>query len=226
MSFIFQGEEEGEAVEEEEKIRYDLEKLVDFPGFNMPVPEGFRDDGGGRGGRGRWPPPLRADQSKEAMVKELGDRVVTGYVRGEMQDTGNEDDVGAIKDRKRKMPEDGEEKEEEEGEEDDGPPGAKKLALSGALKSDEVKLVNEGTPIVDTYSPYEALPSQQAWAVGTTDHILFENLPDSTGKWDQMRGVLQKGREMRKSLQKKKTQEETTEENGSTQVATEGDSNA
>lgn len=31
--------EEGEILEEEDKIRYDLSKLIQFPGFNAPMPE-------------------------------------------------------------------------------------------------------------------------------------------------------------------------------------------
>ena len=40
------GEEDGEIMEEQEKIQYSLEKLIEWPGFNSPVPEKFRDETG------------------------------------------------------------------------------------------------------------------------------------------------------------------------------------
>ncbi len=199
------GEEEGEAREEEEKVRYNADKLVAWPGFNAPMPEKCRDDARGNG-RG-CPPPMKRQQSLDAMLEELGDRMHTGYSRGEMQDTTSsspppssskvakyDEVVGAegVQPRKRRLSPGGEGREE-------GEPAEKQL--SGALRSDEVQMVNEGTPIVTRYSPYGSLPSQQAWAKDTTDHILFENLPDSTGKWDDMLKVIKRGREVRKRMQ-------------------------
>lgn len=35
--------EDGEILEEEDKIRYDLSKLIKFPGFNVPLPENAVD---------------------------------------------------------------------------------------------------------------------------------------------------------------------------------------
>jgi zinc finger CCHC domain-containing protein 8 len=65
-----------------------------------------------------------------------------------------------------------------------------------------VVTVAEGTPIAASCSPFRALPDRTKWAKDTTDHILFENLPDSTGKWDQMLEVLKRGRSTKRdSLQ-------------------------
>lgn len=38
-----EGDETGEVFEEGEKDRYDIQKLIHFPGFNVPLPEGFID---------------------------------------------------------------------------------------------------------------------------------------------------------------------------------------
>lgn len=37
--------EDGEVLEEEDKIKYDLSKLIQFPGFNAPLPENSIDVG-------------------------------------------------------------------------------------------------------------------------------------------------------------------------------------
>ncbi len=62
----------------------------------------------------------------------------------------------------------------------------------------EVLSVDHGTPICTLYSPYASLPAQPKWATNTTDHIMFENLPESTGKYENIRGILQKIREKSK----------------------------
>lgn len=56
-----------------------------------------------------------------------------------------------------------------------------------------------GTPVLK-FSPYNQLPSGEKFSVGVCDVINFENLPDSTGKYEQMRGVLGKVREKLKRL--------------------------
>jgi len=67
------------------------------------------------------------------------------------------------------------------------------VASSGATMG-TVKSRDEGTPIVTSYSPFTALPDSSKWTTMTTDHIFFENLPDSTGKYEQFKEVLKKCR--------------------------------
>ena len=38
------GEEEGELLDASEKAQFDIEKLVEWPGFNSPLPKDYRDD--------------------------------------------------------------------------------------------------------------------------------------------------------------------------------------
>lgn len=57
-----------------------------------------------------------------------------------------------------------------------------------------VKSVHLGTPILPSTSPYNKLPSSEKFSKDICDIINFENLPDSTGKFEQMSGVLQKVR--------------------------------
>ncbi len=196
-----QGEEEGETREEEEKVRYDLDRLVRWPGFNAPVPEDCRDEAEASRRTDGWPPPMRREHSVDAMMESLGDKAHTGYVRGEMQDTtttSGETTPAASRKRRMSCEEDGETSDKKK---------RRDLSLADALRSDEVRAVSEGTPIVTLHSPYESLPSQSAWAKDTTDHILFENLPDSTGKWDDMLKVIKRGREMRSKIDEDGKQE-------------------
>ena len=69
--------------------------------------------------------------------------------------------------------------------------------------SSKVKHVDDGTPIVQMHSPFTSLPDQDKWTTNTTDHILFENLPDSTGKYDQMVEILKKVRTKKTQLNDK-----------------------
>ena len=65
--------------------------------------------------------------------------------------------------------------------------------------STKVKQIDDGTPIVQMHSPFTSLPAQDKWTTNTTDHIFFENLPEATGKYDQMAEILKKVRNSKKS---------------------------
>ena len=69
--------------------------------------------------------------------------------------------------------------------------------------STKVRQVDDGTPIVQMHSPFTSLPAQDKWTTNTTDHILFENLPDATGKYDQMVEILKKVRTKKNSQNEK-----------------------
>ena len=47
-----------------------------------------------------------------------------------------------------------------------------------------------GTPICEMFSPFGNLPKYDNFGKDMTEHIAFENLPNYTGNWDKMRGVL------------------------------------
>ena len=66
------------------------------------------------------------------------------------------------------------------------------------LREIEVLSVDPGTPICTLYSPFPNLPAQSKWATNTTDHIMFENLPESTGKYENIRDIILKIRENKK----------------------------
>lgn len=62
--------------------------------------------------------------------------------------------------------------------------------------------VTVGTPIIKSISPFSKLPCPEKFSKNICDVINFENLPDSTGKYDQMIGVLQKVRNTLAELNK------------------------
>ncbi|KZC13326.1 PREDICTED: zinc finger CCHC domain-containing protein 8 homolog isoform X2 [Dufourea novaeangliae] len=64
-----------------------------------------------------------------------------------------------------------------------------------------IKSIDLGTPILQSTSPYNRLPSSEKFSKNICDVINFENLPDSTGKYEQMTGVLQKVRDTLAKLQ-------------------------
>lgn len=61
------------------------------------------------------------------------------------------------------------------------------------VKSTIIKESHMGTPVLK-FSPYDNLPNGENFKVGVSDVINFENLPDSTGKYEQMKVVLKKVR--------------------------------
>lgn len=74
-------------------------------------------------------------------------------------------------------------------------PEPKKLITEFSTPSrGTVKSVVLGTPILESTSPYSKLPSVDKFSKDVCDLMNFENLPDSTGKYEQMTGILQKVR--------------------------------
>ncbi|EAA09466.4 AGAP005070-PA [Anopheles gambiae str. PEST] len=58
-----------------------------------------------------------------------------------------------------------------------------------------LKRMSLGTPILKAFTPYDTLPSGEAFSKGVSDVIHFENLPDSTGKYEQMKSLLSEVRQ-------------------------------
>jgi zinc finger CCHC domain-containing protein 8 len=58
-----------------------------------------------------------------------------------------------------------------------------------------------GAPVLPSFSGHTVLPSGEKFSKDVCDVIAFENLPDSTGKYEQMRSVISKVREKVKKIQ-------------------------
>lgn len=57
-----------------------------------------------------------------------------------------------------------------------------------------------GTPIIQQVSPFSKLPTGEKWSVGVSDVIDFENLPDGTGTYSKLTGVIEKVRTVIKRI--------------------------
>ena len=57
-----------------------------------------------------------------------------------------------------------------------------------------------GTPLIQSVSPYLSLPVGNCWAAGVSDILDFENLPESSGKYEKMKGIISKVRKTVKEL--------------------------
>lgn len=78
------------------------------------------------------------------------------------------------------------------------PTPTKSSAPSTPLNSSKHSM--SGTPLLQSASPYTQLPAGSSWSVGVSDVIDFENLADSTGKYERMKGLLQRVRVSVKQL--------------------------
>lgn len=178
------GDEEGEIADQQDKVQYDISKIHEWPGFNVPVGNGFRDET-----KHYRVPAINPEHAKEKMVKKMQPKEQKGYVRGVMQDTstGNEQDKPEAATKEAEVDEDEEMPE---------------VRQQTPAKADVVTSVDPGTPICKLYSPYVKLPPQEKWITDTTDHIMFENLPETTGKYERMVGLLKKCRSTKKAIAK------------------------
>jgi len=179
--------EDGEVEDANNQIEYDTSKLQEWPGFNVDPPKGSRDDT-----KYHRVPPMQEHQSLTVMKERMGQFEQKAYVRGEMQNTNvvkeKEGDSSVI----------------EEGEEDATPAVAVQHTPFETCKGTPmvVKSKDSGTPICSLYSPFQSLPDAAKWMTNTTDHIFFENLPESTGKYEKMAELLKKARKTRAAIEK------------------------
>ncbi|XP_019894224.1 zinc finger CCHC domain-containing protein 8 homolog [Musca domestica] len=64
---------------------------------------------------------------------------------------------------------------------------------SETANNDNIDKTYMGTPVLK-FSPYDSLPNGENFKVGVSDVINFENLPDSTGKYENMKELIKKVR--------------------------------
>jgi len=206
------GEEEGEV---QDKLEYDITKLVEWPGFNSAVPEKFRDE------THKYRVPslsrvkllkemteeLRPKQQKEqekkqspAKVEEAvggNDTIVLDATIELDSDTDLEDSTRVVEETDEAEAGKAEEtKAEAAGEGEEGEAMETEIVTSTPPRRNfnTVAKTETGTPICEVYSPFVKLPSQKTWGKDMSEHVAFENLPNYTGKWEQMRGLLKQMR--------------------------------
>jgi len=208
-------EEDGELVED--STQYDIEKLQAWPGFNAPFPSNLRDETHKYRAR-----PLNRTKQLQEMIEELKPRQQQAYVRGKMQDTSVREEETKTSEKTNNdiivldetitidssMEED--ESVVEEAMEPEPPTELAETETSNSglstsnsgvstparqtstSSNNSVAKTEPGTPIVEMFSPFVKLPSQDGWGKDMSEHVAFENLPNYTGKWEQMSGLIKR----------------------------------
>lgn len=231
VELVDSDQEEGEI--EPDKTKYDINKIYDFPGFNVKPDFKYKDEAD----RSRYVQYMKDSDRKEKMIEKLKSRAVQGYKRKKLMklpssDSSNdkyipepEEIVAELTDNSiilENNPNDSismatlDELEKRKQQllldiNDSSTlspnPSKNRLEIENSitpLSSDKSSLLNStkfevrGTPLLQ-FSPFGKLPNGDAFSIGVSDVICFENLPDSTGKYEQMKGVIGK---VRKAIQK------------------------
>jgi len=192
--------EEGEVVEASDKMKYDTKKLVSWPGFNTEMPRNYRDESD----RYRVRSMAKVYSLKD-MKREMRGKEQKGYKKGKMQDVSTdnlqttdmeteEDGDGTIdltSDEPAAPGDDTEEDGEVDGK-DSCDTDKTETPIKQQVGSGNVSTTDTGTPIVELHSPFGSLPKYANFGKDMTEHIVFENLPDYTGTWDKMSGLIQR----------------------------------
>ncbi|RZC40741.1 zinc finger CCHC domain-containing protein 8 -like protein [Asbolus verrucosus] len=183
-------------------------KIVDFPGFNVPFDKAVKDDY-----RKYGVPPYSDDFSKTAMINFYDKKFAQGEDNLETCDMDidhEHESVSICQEKVVKVTDDKGNR--------DSPSlidlEQQKQMLLEEL-NDETKVESKsstekdlpcvkttcfGTPILKSNSPYLTLPNPDNFSKDVSPVINFENLPNSTGKYEQMADVLQKVRSTLKNI--------------------------
>ncbi|XP_022915999.1 zinc finger CCHC domain-containing protein 8 homolog [Onthophagus taurus] len=211
-----------------------VDKIVEYPGFNMPIEEGIKDEYNLHDC-----PPFSNRCSKEAMInflKESFQKEIDNNETCDMDLDQSTDDSTAPSGCEEvfspSLTELEKQKLELLAELDGGKYNSEMEEKKDAEKSDnktdenidskieivednttngvipsspvrDVKLSVFGTPIFQTTSPYCVLPHPDKFSKDISPVINFENLPNSTGKYEQMSAVIQKVRKTLKDISEK-----------------------
>ncbi|XP_012939214.1 zinc finger CCHC domain-containing protein 8 [Aplysia californica] len=185
--------EDGELDDEgaaEDKNEYDVNKIIEYPGFTVPVPLGIVDEHATY-----QMPPIQQHQLKKTLMSQSDEKAASARKRKRSKpEEGQTDEAGGKKSKSEQ--EEGEvdnenSEEKEEGDTQplspDATPESTKTALNKS--SSTISLSRAfGTPIL--VREKSSLPDATKFGVGIEDHINFENLPDSTGTFEKMRNLI------------------------------------
>ncbi|XP_017015327.2 zinc finger CCHC domain-containing protein 8 homolog [Drosophila takahashii] len=241
---------------ESDTFKYDINKIVEYPGFNVQPTGKFFDDY-----KHHNVPPFQESHSKANFIKSLGENVINGYKRKKLVDLPAPHDQVAVPSEEQTSFGDYDMELVDEAEdpplpeiappppppppEEEEPSARSPSPTMDDLKAQQEKLLQqlecntsldttanesisqtdlddtaevsetaatakdpptpfkasyEGTPLLK-FSVYDRLPVGENFKVGVSDVINFENLPDSTGKYEQMKDLLKNVREKMVKLQ-------------------------
>ncbi|XP_017778317.1 PREDICTED: zinc finger CCHC domain-containing protein 8 homolog [Nicrophorus vespilloides] len=195
----------------------DPEKVVDYPGFNVPTKQGIFDH------YNKYRVPAFSEMcNKNKMIDWFNNKAIDeaeDQQSSDMdldadasQEAASEDSTSLLDLNLQKeqlltqLSESGEIIDESEQKDEDNNEDASKdtsLSVVEDEATNSVKASIFGTPILKSASAFSRLPCSENFSKEMSPVINFENLPNSTGKYEQMTGVLNKIRKTLKSGQDK-----------------------
>ncbi|GFS27989.1 zinc finger CCHC domain-containing protein 8 [Elysia marginata] len=183
--------EDGELDEDEEaesKTEYDVNKIIEYPGFTIPVPLGFQDE------HATFKmPPIQQHQLKKTLMSQSSEKSTT-----RKRKRAKESDDKDVK--KMKTNDDVNGKTENDGEADpaeveEGEVAVEKSAGESSaseqmnLSSSTISISRDfSTPIFTRQK--SNLPDASKFGKDIEEHIPFENLPNATGTFEKMKDIL------------------------------------
>lgn len=195
--------EDGEV---KDSSQYNKDSLIEFPGFNAPLPRNVKDD---------WlilgmPPLIKTQQLSEA-VKSMTFIEPVPYKKSKLdnsittKDDSLQDSDDSLSNGNDSTVEDNRigtgsttslsssPKDKQIESDESGNIEPLKTIEKEKNENSTIKVISMGTPVPKTIKP--SLPSLEKWAVGMGELLHFENLPTSTGAYNgKIKGVITKVR--------------------------------
>ncbi|XP_066158160.1 zinc finger CCHC domain-containing protein 8 homolog isoform X2 [Euwallacea fornicatus] len=202
----------------------DPEKVVDYPGFNVPFEKNFKDAkqaDSSLGSDSYNDPAISLQELEKQKVTLLEEIKKTGetlpwnqpsHDRNRLNVDESTADCGEVNenlqdesvDRENRVDfmENAEISAEETADVTVSETLENSLVISTPSTAESLKCSIFGTPIIKSCSLYNKLPCADNFMKGVSPVIDFENLPNSTGKYEKMTNVLRRVRDTLKDLQK------------------------
>ncbi|GBM45992.1 Zinc finger CCHC domain-containing protein 8 [Araneus ventricosus] len=178
--------------------KYDSKKFIEYPGFNCPVPPNVKDEWKSMGMI-----PIQARQQLSEVLKT--ENAVNANNMNKRKNVIDEDDAKKVRNGTNDdnvsfshlPPENCSTPKKQDSRSlniSNGTPVQKSLGTSISQ--------SPGTPILPQGNHFKKLPELDKFAQGITEHLPFENLPDSVGKYEKMRDVLSNVQKKLQTLKK------------------------
>lgn len=185
------GEEDGEIAEHgtSADTNYNEKNIVEYPGFNIEVPDGIIDEALEAGSQ---LPYMKNRHHKTSMIEEIQLLNVSSSSESKRHLSEDSQNKGQRNPKKQKTSHDSSMNDTQDTQELDNDEvfDISQLSSTGLSMSFDF-----GTPShSETLSKIENLPSSEKWADGVIQHIPFENLPNSTGTYAKVNDILKKNK--------------------------------
>ncbi|XP_059163216.1 zinc finger CCHC domain-containing protein 8-like isoform X2 [Physella acuta] len=181
--------EDGELDDEnpESKTEYDVNKIIEFPGFTVDVPDGYLDE------HALYKmPPIQQHQLKKTLLaqSQTAEKVPSKKRKHEKDTDESEVKKAKIEEGEDTAPAEGEERTNDSVESESKSAAATPSQSGHMLRSSSTISLSKdfGTPIL--VREKIKLPDASKFGKDIEEHIPFENLPNSTGTFEKMKDLL------------------------------------